>query len=175
MYCTNCGKATNNKDKYCKYCGQKISNKEQENIENATEEKTTSALSMKYFNFFKKWYLPFVVIINILSVCANFNFHDGVDMDMKLFLFIFNSILYIAIPIKLINVMDKKERFGFFLLMAFLSLDYIVKIIFGTILFTEIDIEIDFLASIIILTLFYGIWYIPNMIYFCKRKNVFTN
>lgn len=145
-----------------------------DNQENTTDrvENYNPGLSMKYYNFFKKWYLPFVVIINFLIIISNLlNFED---MDLVVLLMI-NVILYVALPIKLVSVLEKKEKFGFFLLMSFFILDYIVKVIFGTINCFEADPENRFFIYVSTLIGTYGIWFVPNIIYFAKRRYLFIN
>ena len=171
MYCVNCGKETGIEDKYCKYCGKKILNDNQKNSVDRVKN-DNSALSMKYYDFFKKWYLPFIVIINLLIIISNLLNFESMDLIVLL---IIDVILYLALPIKLISVLEKKEKFGFFLLIIFFILDYIVKVLFGTINFFENDSENGFFIYAIILIVIYGIWFVPNMIYFVKRRYLFIN
>ncbi len=176
MYCSNCGKETDTEDKYCKYCGKKLLKDNNKNNETEIEEKdSTSSISMKYLNFFAKWYLPFVVIVNFIIICGNFNFNNEIDTTL-LCTFILYLILYIAIPIKLISGIEKKEKFGFFLLISFFILDYLIKLIVGINMYLQTNIIDEyFIIYTFILLLIYAIWYIPNIIYFAKRKKVFTN
>ncbi len=162
MYCTNCEKEINKSDNFCNYCG-KANSKINEN---------DNTFSMKYFDFFKTWYLGFIIIINLISIIGNItNLQDVQNIQ----LFIINIILYIALPIKLVCDLDKKSKFIFFLLMCFFILDYFFRILFGAIQCIVNNGETSFIIYLFILVLVYGIWYIPNFIYFIKRRSLFIN
>lgn len=172
MYCTKCGKIINKQDAYCKYCGKKASINEQDTDEIEVKRKEKDAVSMKYFDFFKKWYLGFVIVINTIIVFGYINNIKDIYSIATLMIYI---ILYITIPIKLMDGLKEKEKFTFYLLISFFMVDYIFRIVQGTILCYEYSNKTDLLLYIIILTLVYGIWYIPNIIYFTKRKMCFNN
>lgn len=169
MYCTNCGKETAKEDNFCNYCGTATNKR---NSETEEMKKDDNAFSMRYFDFFKSWYLGFVIIVNFITIVGNdINFEDIQIIQ----LFIINMILYVAIPIKLVCDLDKKSKFIFYLLMAFFILDYALRIVVGTMSCVENDSETSFIIYLLLLTLIYGVWYIPNLTYFVKRRGLFVN
>lgn len=176
MYCTNCGKEVNSSYKYCKNCGSSIEYVEQDkNLYeyNEEEEQKEQYLGMRYLKFFSTIYLGIVVAINILLLT---NYRSVEEWDIFAYSnLLLDIILYIAIPIKLLNDMPKKTKFIYKLLMAFFILDYIYKVIIVSITTYSNNPYTNIQTYMLIATMMYGIWFIPNIIYFWKRKKVFVN
>lgn len=171
MYCSNCGKELKNNDKFCKYCGKAVEGYIQN--ENINTENNRKDLGMKYFNFFSKFYLSFIIIINILTL---FSFSGMKEWNIYTYsILIIDIALYIIIPIKLLNDLPKKTRFIYILLISFILIDYLYKVI--TVSFTTyINYPNSSLIEYALISIFMlGIWFIPNIIYFIKRKDVFIN
>lgn len=174
MYCTNCGKKVNDTYKFCKYCGNAIeTEKKIEKNTNTVIIDKQENLSMKYFRFYSTWYLFLAIVFNIINIAGFGNIDEWNSYTYMALLLEF--ILYIAIPIKLVHEMPKKTKFIFKLLLAFLILDYICKVIFNSINYLYDNPNESILTYILLLIAFYAIWYIPNIIYFIKRKNIFIN
>nr|DAN64962.1 MAG TPA: zinc-ribbon containing domain protein [Caudoviricetes sp.] len=167
MYCSNCGKEIYNDEKFCKYCGNLI-NKELHN-----EENNTKKVGMKYFDFYSKFYLCFIIIINMLGFLS---FSGITEWNIYTYsILIIDIILYVLLPIKLLNDLRKKTKFIYKLLLAFLLLDYLYRVI--TLSFTTyINHPNSSLVEYVFISIFMlGVWFIPNLIYFIKRKDIFVN
>lgn len=167
MYCSSCGKEIGEDEKFCKYCGSSI----HKNIQN--NENDTIKIGMKYFNFYSKFYLSFIIIINMLSFV---NFSGIEEWNIYTYaILVIDIMLYILLPMKLLNDLRKKTKFIYKLLLAFLLLDYIFKVI--TVSFTiYINHPESSLIEYIFLSIsIFGIWFVPNLIYFIKRKKFFIN
>lgn len=167
MYCINCGKKINSNGKFCKYCGSLITE------ELDTEENNTKKLGMKYFDFYSKFYLSFIIIINMLGF---FSFSEIKEWNIYTYaMLIIDVILYILLPINLLINLQKKTKFIYQLLLAFLLLDYLYKAI--TLSFTTyINYPKSSLIEYILISIaMLGVWFIPNLIYFIKRRNIFEN
>lgn len=167
MYCSNCGKEIKKNEIFCKYCGNSI-NKELYNGKN-----NKKRIGMKYFNFYSKFYLIFIIIINMLSF---FNFLGIEEWNIYTYsILIIDIILYVVLPIKLLNDLRKRTKFIYRLLLAFLLLDYLYKVI--TLAFTTYigNPNLSLIEYVFISIFMFGIWFIPNLIYFIKRKDMFVN
>ena len=170
MYCTNCGKEINVNDKFCKNCGNNIENEEQHNkiVNNSTEEKNT-----KYYHFFSKYYLMIIAIINVIGL-ANYQNVEVWDIYVCLGL-ILEIVIYIVAPLILLCDMQKPTRFTWILLMAFFALDYIYRVISASLITYLKYMDTNIITYIIISIGLYGVWFIPNIVYFVKRREMFKN
>ncbi len=172
MYCTNCGKGINVDNKFCKNCGSIIKHEEQEKKEeiviNNAEEK-----SMKYYNFFSKYYLLIITIVNIISL-ANYQNVEVWDTTVWVLL-ILEVIIYIVLPMKLLNDMQKPTELTQILLIAFLSADYTYRVLTSSFITYHEYLNTSIITYIVLYTIIFGSWFIPNIIYFVKRSNTFKN
>lgn len=172
MYCTNCGKEIKREYKFCKNCGSNINIEEQNEITNAAIEKEKN-ISMKYFKFFSTIYLGIIIILNIFTLSKYRNIEI---VNVYIFLqLLLEIILYIMLPIKLLYELPKKTKFIYKLLLGFLILDYIYKVMLASINCYYKNEYINITIYIILSTIMYAIWYVPNIIYFIKRKSIFIN
>ena len=169
MYCTNCGKEIKSNYKYCKNCGSIV---EGENI-NADIEDKPKELGMKYYNFFSKIYLVIIVAINVLAM-ANYNNVENWNIYILIQLLL-DILIYIVLPIKLSESMQKQTEITYKLLITFLILDYIYKVVLVSINCYINNPYIGLATYIITILIIYGIWFIPNIIYFTKRRKIFKN
>lgn len=133
-------------------------------------------ISMKYYNIFNKYILVITVIINIIGTLINVSYIQNTQ-DYSIGIFIIASlIIRIIIPIQLKDKLALREEIGYKLVIIYLALDYIYSIIFSLrniyvndpIFFAE---ELNIYT--IMYSILYGIWFIPNLIYFIKRKSIF--
>ena len=160
MYCKYCGKEVDGK--YCKYCGKEIEKKQ----------------GMKYFDFFWKYYLVFIIILNIVLLYTryiNIKEYEAIDASLLYLEIIINLAIYILIPIPLREQMEKRTGTGFILLIGFLTADYIWRVITTTATTYFSYPQEDLGLMLIITILIYAIWYVPNFIYFIKRRKLFVN
>lgn len=172
MYCTNCGKEINVDNKFCKNCGSIIEHEEQEKKEeiviNKAEEK-----SMKYYNFFSKYYLLIITIVNIISL-ANYQNVEVWDTTVWVLL-ILEVIIYIVLPMKLLNDMQKPTESTQILLIAFLSSDYTYRVLTSSFITYYEYLNTSIITYIVLYSIIFGAWFIPNIIYFVKRSDTFKN
>lgn len=172
MYCTNCGKEINADNKFCKNCGSIIEREEQEKeaeiVTNKAEEK-----SMKYYNFYSKYYLLIITIVNIIGL-ANYQNVEVWNTAVWVIL-ILEVIIYIVVPMKLLNDMQKPTELTLILLIAFLSADYTYKVLTNSFITYNQYSDTSIIPDIIASTIIYGTWFIPNIIYFVKRSDTFKN
>lgn len=172
MYCTNCGKEINVDNKFCKNCGSIIEHEEQEKKEekviNRTEEK-----SMKYYKFYSKYYLLIITIVNLILLI---NYQNVEVWDTTVWVaFILEVIIYILAPMKLLNDMQKPTELTLILLIAFLSADYTYRVLTSSFIAYYEDLNTSIITNIILYTIIFGAWFIPNIIYFVKRSDTFKN
>lgn len=170
MYCTNCGKETNINNKFCKYCGNNIENDEYQDeiIDSNTEE-----MSTKYYDFFSKYFLRIITIINIIGFA---NYQDVLVWDIYAWLeLLLDIILFVVAPLKLLYDMQKPTGFTYKLLMSFLLLNYIYRVIKVSLITYSQYMESSLISYIIISIGLFGFWYIPNIVYFKKRRYIFKD
>lgn len=146
---------------------------------------TEKEKSMKYCNFFYKIFLVLVLIWNIFALSFNLKDVGNISNDkmwnVPLIIFVvtvvIGNIFNILIAIKLKDELELKTRLGYKLVLVFFIFNYIYRIVISTLkLYTNNIIEIkDIEMYIAIYFILYSFWYIPNLIYFSKRKEVFIN
>lgn len=174
MYCTNCGKEVKESYKYCNNCGSEIETIEKNEKKYIQEDvPKENCFGMRYFKFFSTVYLTIVAIISIINMINYRNIEEwNIYITYNLIL---DIMLYIIIPIKLLNDLPKRTLISYILVLIFLISDYVYKVIMVSIAtyinnpYTNVGI------NILLLVIIYGIWFIPNIIYFVKRRKVFTN
>ena len=174
MYCTNCGKEIKEDYKFCKYCGNNIKEERQEkNIKEKSIEENSQEKGMKYYNFFSKVYLSIIIVINIIALGNYINIENW---DVYLFMqFLLDIILYIVLPIALIDGMQKRTEFMYKLVMTFLILDYIYKVVLVSVTSYINNPYTNITIYILLATIMYAIWFVPNIIYFVKRRKIFKD
>lgn len=169
MYCRNCGKELEDTDKFCKYCGIDINNFTKNNLKDKLEDN----ISMRYFKFFVSTMLTIIIIINILSL---FSFIQVKKWDFyTISLLLLQILLYVVLPLKLKKDLPKRTTFSFGFLIAFLILDYIYKVIMVSLDTYLKFFNTDLITNVLVALILYGCWFIPNLIYFFKRKRLFIN
>lgn len=175
MYCHNCGKEISKAYKFCEFCGTEIkaSNTKLEEFLNI-EEKNNKTFSMKWYNFFNRIVLPIITIINLFFICLSINSIINNFNFASLFFALIEIALYIIIPIVLYDKMISFNKTGFALLMIYFVIDYLLKTITTSIdACVRINDFSQFTIYFIFASLIYAIWFLPNIIYFYKRKSLF--
>lgn len=161
MYCRNCGKEVLKEDNFCKFCGEQLHEKE-------------AKMSLKWFGFFSKVYLPIIIFFNIIIIIPQIsNIIEINYFDMpSVLIIILNIILYIIIPIFIYSKLSNSEQIGITMLITFLCLDYFVKCLLTPAYITTQYSE-NFFIYFILTAIIYSFWFVPNIIYFFKRRNLF--
>ncbi len=140
--------------------------------------KKIDEISMKYYNIFTKYILAIIVIVNIIGTLINVSYIQNTQ-DYSIGIFVIASlIIRIIIPIQLKDKLTLRKKTGYKLVIIYLVLDYIYSIIFSLrniYVNNPIFFDEELNIYIIIASILYGIWYIPNLIYFIKRKNIFED
>lgn len=140
--------------------------------------KKIDEISMKYYNIFTKYILVIIVIVNIIGTLINVSYIQNTQ-DYSIGIFVIASlIIRIIIPIQLKDKLTLRKKTGYKLVIIYLVLDYIYSIIFSLrniYVNNPIFFDEELNIYIIIASILYGIWYIPNLIYFIKRKNIFED
>lgn len=131
--------------------------------------------SMKYYNFFTKYILTIIVIINIIAIIANIQYVQATQDYTVGISILINIILHVIIPIQLKDKLTLKEKSGYIFIIIFFILDYIYNIIVASGNMCMNNCDGKFITYMIIFTIIYSVWYIPNLIYFIKRKEIFAN
>lgn len=172
MYCQYCGKELlDSNDEYCRHCGKKL--KKDSKLNTSTQNKTPT---LKWFNFFYKIYLPIIIFLNFIFLIPQVS--QIVDYGYFNFLNISYIILclalYIFIPLLAYLKIKTSKETGYKFILLFLLGDYVCKIAFTSVN-TTINYNGNIFVYIIVSTLIYAIWFVPNLIYFFKRKDYFCN
>lgn len=164
MYCSNCGNKLEENAKFCSNCGKSTI-------------KNIKKYGMKYFEFFYKYYLKFIIIIGIITLFVSSSYYtQGIEMENAILLIlhlVMTIVLYIWIPVKLNEELPKKTKVSYVCLIIFLIIDYLWRVLNTS--FSSIYNNGDALLTILIAMSIYSIWYIPNLIYFLNRKRLFKN
>lgn len=174
MYCQNCGKELlDSDDKYCRYCGSELNISKE--IKNDSVSSQYNPPSLKWFNFYYAVGLPitiiFNIIMNVIPITSQIVEHNNYNFFSVSTIILF-FILYIFIPVSAqLNLKSSKET-GYKFLLLFLICDYICKITFSFVTVIIYHSE-DIFTYIFLFTLIYSIWFIPNIIYFFKRRKYF--
>lgn len=165
MYCVKCGNKVRNNDIYCSKCGNKInremiqdSNVYQENIE---------TLPINWYKFFTYFRLPIGIALGIFSL-ASYNYSSFVYNKIALGNFLINIaiIIFAGIALYMLHTKNKES-------MVFVVIQLIVECI--SICTNSVYYSNNILSSIISLIFIVIIWFIPNYIYFNKRRKLFVN
>lgn len=138
------------------------------------KESNSSDISMKYYNFFAKVYLIIVIFFNSIITFMNLQYAQEGNI-WTLITIAINIILYIIFPIQLKDEMILKTKKGYKMIIIFLVFDFIYRIIISTISIYLIDSTSNLSMYSIIYLIIYSIWYVPNLVYFIKRKEIFIN
>lgn len=147
---------------------------------------TTKEKPLKYYDFFYKYYLVIVLIWNIIALGINLKGVENISnaeawsipIGMLMSTAIIGNIVKILIPIKLRDELQLKTILGYRLVLFFLIFDYIFRITFSS-LNACVDNHNETIGYIglyvVIYLLLYSIWYIPNLVFFIKRKHLFVD
>ena len=160
----------------CKKCGKECLESELTNglCEDCVRNKDMPPL--KWFNFFYRIYLPIVIILNFIFAIPQVS--QIVETDNYNFInisyIILCIVLYIIIPILVYSKVEKSKETGYRLILLFLICDYICKVLF-TSATTTVNYGGNIFTYIALCTLIYAIWFVPNIVYFIKRRNYFLN
>lgn len=160
----------------CKKCGKECMESELINglCFECTENKNIP--SLKWFNFFYRIYLPIVIILNFIFAIPQVS--QIVEADNYNFInisyIILCIVLYIIIPILAYSKVEKSKETGYRLILLFLICDYVCKVLF-TSATTTVNYGGNIFTYIALCTLIYAIWFVPNIVYFIKRRNYFLN
>lgn len=160
----------------CKKCGKECLESELTNSLCEDCVRNEDMPPLKWFNFFCKIYLPIIIILNFifgLPAIAqiietnNYNF-------INISYIILSIVLYIIIPILAYSKVEKSKETSYRLILLFLICDYICKVLF-TSATTTVNYGGNIFTYIALCTLIYAIWFVPNIVYFIKRRNYFLN
>ena len=160
----------------CKKCGKECMESELTNglCEDCVRNKDMPPL--KWFNFFCKIYLPIIIILNFIfglpSIAQiveseNYNFYNVSYVVLYIS-------LYIIIPLSAYLKVEKNKETGYRFIVLFLICDYVCKVLF-TSATTTVNYGGNIFTYIALCTLIYAIWFVPNIVYFIKRRNYFFN
>lgn len=175
MFCQNCGKELlDSNDKYCRYCGTKLNISKEIKTDNVSSQYNIP--SLKWFNFFYKIYLPIVIILNfIFTLPQVLQFAEAGGYNIfSIFYLILCITLYIIIPFLAYLKIEKSKETGYRFILIFLICDYVYRVIFTSVT-TAVNYADTLSTCIVLSTLIYAIWYVPNIVYFIKRRNYFLN
>ena len=160
----------------CKKCGKECLESELTNGLCIDCIKNEDIPSLKWFNFFYRIYLPIVIILNFIFAIPQVS--QIVETDNYNFInisyIILCIVLYIIIPILAYSKVEKSKETGYRLILLFLICDYICKVLF-TSATTTVNYGGNIFTYIALCTLIYAIWFVPNIVYFIKRRNYFLN
>lgn len=156
MYCGKCGNEIINNDIFCTKCGNKINS--YDNI------KINNDLSMKWYNFYTYFILPFMMFTNISILIPNIYTITPFYLIFALLQFV-----YIGITFALLLC---KWKIGYYFNLVFLLITPITTLFFN--ISTLENQSISYIIGYIIgFGIPIAIWTIPNIIYFRKRKDSF--
>lgn len=201
MYCRKCGKEIDNDSEFCRYCGAKViiektQTYDKNSIEIIKEGNNSDILiekcqpSMKWYkamiNFFIPMWIFFGTIVSLermFYAVKNYYgtwggyFTDSLDgipntFNFIIFLFLTGLLIFAYIEIK------KFSEFGYKYIMIFFILTIIYPIIaFLIYLPAYIKADLDYssiLGQSVGQLIGKAIFFIPNIIYFKKRKQLFV-
>lgn len=160
----------------CKKCGKECLESELTNnlCENCI--KNENIPSLKWFNFFYKIYLPIVIILNFIFAIPQVS--QIVETEtyniFTVSYIILCIVLYIIIPFLAYSKVEKSKETGYILILLVLICDYVCKVLFTSVS-TVVNYSGNIFTYIVLSTLIYAIWFVPNIIYFIKRRNYFFN
>lgn len=155
MYCGKCGNEIINNDIFCTKCGNKI---------NSYDIKINNDLSMKWYNFYTYFILPFMMFTNISILIPNIYTITPFYLIFALLQFV-----YIGITFALLLC---KWKIGYYFNLVFLLITPITTLFFN--ISTLENQSISYIIGYIIgFGIPIAIWTIPNIIYFRKRKDSF--
>ena len=164
MYCVKCGNKVKNTDIYCAKCGNKIN--QELSRDNTTDQEDSKAIPMLWYNFFTYVRLPLGIIISIFSL---FLYNYSLFVYNKIALgFFFISIAMIIFYCTTLYMLHTKNKDS----MIYIVIQLILECISVSI--NSINYSYNILYGIICFVLVFAIWFIPNYIYFKKRKNIFV-
>ena len=160
----------------CKKCGKECLESELTNnlCENCI--KNENIPSLKWFNFFYKIYLPIVIILNFIFAIPQLSqiVETETYNSFTVSYIILCIVLYIIIPFLAYSKVEKSKETGYILILLVLICDYVCKVLFTSVS-TVVNYSGNIFTYIVLSTLIYAIWFVPNIIYFIKRRKYFFN
>lgn len=165
MYCVKCGNKIKNTDIYCSKCGNKINREVSQ--DDTTKQPSSKTLSMVWYNFFTYVRLPIGIIISIISLLL-YNYSSFIYDKIALGICFINIAMLIFYCLSLYMLHFKKKE-----TMIYIVIELVIECI--SVFINSTYYLNDILSSIISLILIFAIWFVPNYIYFNKRKNIFIN
>lgn len=159
MYCGKCGNEIMNNDSFCTKCGKKISSFDNIKINNE------SIIGMKWYNFYTYFILPLIIFINMFAILPSTGSITAFNLIFTLL-----WVIYIGITFALLLF---KKKIGYYFNLAYLLITPITTF-FSNISGLENE-SISYITGYIIGSgIPIAIWTIPNIVYFKKRKDLFT-
>lgn len=168
MYCRKCGEKLLDTDNFCPKCGVKIVVSNDNSTIIKMEDNKTKEISMNWYKIFSYFCLPLIFFVYTITLFFyNFNSFSYDKIEFGVFLINIAEVFLYGITI---CSLFKKSIHTFKYIVATLVVNCLNFA--GT---TSIQFKNSSLYFWIFLILFILIWFIPNYVYFNKRKNIFIN
>lgn len=158
MFCVNCGNELKENYKFCYNCGSPVNTV----IKYIKKE---PALPLNWYNFYFHFRLPLAIIFDLLLLISFFSYEDSIWYGYPYYVFLIGLLFF---ALEFFTFLFFKYKIGYILNNILLWCNVVYMCLY---MFTEIFDIYMLIFNLIFMTL---IWWLPNFIYFSKRKYMFN-
>lgn len=173
VYCRKCGSKMLLTDNFCPNCGLNVHDDVLQKYAN-TNVKAGNKLPMDWWNFWEYFILPASMLLYFISIIKMLFIEPINTIDP----IICNFIVLIYMAVTYCFFIYRQSNAGFYIMIVYLALSTLIGASVNTTFIEIFSNEMysdDYLLIIFCMLIIHTVaWFLPNYIYFKKRKNYFS-
>ena len=173
VYCRKCGSKMLLTDNFCPNCGLNVHDDVLQKYAN-TNVKAGNKLPMDWWNFWEYFILPASMLLYFISIIKMLFIEPINTIDP----IICNFIVLIYMAVTYCFFIYRQSNAGFYIMIVYLALSTLIGASVNTTFIEIFSNEMysdDYLLIIFCMLIIHTVaWFLPNYIYFTKRKNYFS-
>lgn len=173
VYCRKCGSKMLLTDNFCPNCGLNVHDGVLQEHAN-TNVKAENKLPMDWWKFWEYFILPASMLLYFISIIKMLFIEPISTIDP----IIYNFIVFIYMAVTYCFFIYRKNDAGFYIMIVYLALSTLIGASVNTTFIEIFSNEMysdDYLLIIFCMLIIHTVaWFLPNYIYFKKRKNYFS-